>query len=224
MQIIQENQQELKPRLKSNDELESGSMKIYIADAGGHAKVVTAAAHSQGLEIEAYLDDAKAGTTLMGRPVIKEEADLNQELPFVVAIGNNQVRKACFVRLIEQGLKPILINHGRAIIDGAECEAGSQIIAGAILNQDAQVGRNCIINSGAIVEHDCRVEDHCHVAPGAVMGGGSSLGEGSLLGLGAVLLPGVKVGKNVTIGAGSVVIKDIESGARVAGAPARNLT
>jgi sugar O-acyltransferase (sialic acid O-acetyltransferase NeuD family) len=224
MQIIQENQQELKLRVKSSDDLESGSMKIYIAGAGGHAKVVTAAAQSQGLEVEAYLDDAKAGTTLLGRPVLREDGPLNQEIAFVVAIGNNKVRETCFKRLLHRGLQAILVKHERAIIDGAACDLGSQIIAGAILNQDAKVGRNCIINSGAIVEHDCQVGDHCHVAPGAIMGGGSSLGEGSLLGLGAILLPGVKIGQNVTIGAGSVVIKDVESGARLAGAPARNLT
>lgn len=42
-----------------------------------------------------------------------------------------------------------------------------------------------------------------------------------MIGAGAIVLEGLKVGDNVSIGAGAVVTKDLASGVKVKGIPAR---
>ncbi|MFK7878231.1 sugar O-acetyltransferase [Roseobacter sp.] len=44
------------------------------------------------------------------------------------------------------------------------------------------------------------------------------------IGGGAIIMPGVNIGSGAIVGAGSVVTKNVPTGARVAGNPARNLT
>jgi acetyltransferase-like isoleucine patch superfamily enzyme len=45
--------------------------------------------------------------------------------------------------------------------------------------------------------------------------------RGAWIGAGTIILPGVTIGENAVVGAGSVVTRDVESGAVVAGRPAR---
>ncbi len=45
----------------------------------------------------------------------------------------------------------------------------------------------------------------------------------SWIGAGAIILQGVKIGRGAVVAAGSVVTKDVESGAIVAGIPARKI-
>ena len=42
----------------------------------------------------------------------------------------------------------------------------------ALINTNARVGRNCIINTKALIEHDAIIEDNCHVSTVAVVNGG----------------------------------------------------
>lgn len=48
-----------------------------------------------------------------------------------------------------------------------------------------------------------------------------SIGEDAWIGGGAIVLPGVSIGDGAIVGAGSVVTRDVPSGARVMGNPAR---
>ena len=41
----------------------------------------------------------------------------------------------------------------------------------AVINANARIGKNCIINSKALVEHDVIIGDHCHIATGAIVNG-----------------------------------------------------
>ena len=42
----------------------------------------------------------------------------------------------------------------------------------ALVNVNAKIGQNCIINSKALIEHDAIVEDYCHISTGAIINGG----------------------------------------------------
>ena len=72
---------------------------------------------------------------------------------------------------------------------------------GAVINADARVGRNSIVNTGAIVEHDCLIGDHAHIAPRVALGGAVKVGDFALIGSGAVALPGAAIGENAIVGA-----------------------
>lgn len=120
----------------------------------------------------------------------------------VIAIGNNATRKR--VALEHEGMRPVHIwdraIHPSAIIaPDVPIGAGTVIMAGAIVQTGARIGKHCIINTGATVDHDCVLEDYVHVAPGAHLCGNVHVGEGTLVGVGVGIAP------NTTISAWSLV-------------------
>ena len=92
---------------------------------------------------------------------------------------------------------------------------------GAIINTDAFIGDNTIINTGAIVEHHTQIGANCHVATGATICGDVTVGDGTHVGAGATVIQGIKIGAKCIIGAGAVVITDVPDGHTAVGVPAK---
>ena len=53
---------------------------------------------------------------------------------------------------------------------------------GVIVNANAKIGKNCIINTKALVEHDAVVGDNCHISTGAVLNGGVQVKDNTFFG------------------------------------------
>lgn len=185
---------------------------------------------AQAFRIRGILDKKlKRGVSVLGFPVLGNDDLLmqpeNRDYLLVLGIGSvraGYVRKEIYERYRGLGYEFPVIRHASTLMDpGVEIEDGCQIMAGVVVQTDAHIGANCILNTACIVEHDCLIAAHGHVGPGAVLGGGVTVGEGSLVGLGARVLPGIKIGRGTTIGAGAVVIRDVGDGLTVAGNPAR---
>jgi UDP-perosamine 4-acetyltransferase len=62
------------------------------------------------------------------------------------------------------------------------------------------------------------------VNPGANIGGNTTMGGDTFIGMGATVVNGVRIGDGAVVAAGAVVLEDVESGARVQGVPARELS
>ena len=103
------------------------------------------------------------------------------------------------------------VAHKTAVLAGTVDKA-VQVMALAVINANAHVGDNTIINTGAIVEHDCKIGKHCHVAPGVVLCGGVVVGDLSHIGAGSVVLQNITVGTGCVVAAGSVVTRDVPDG------------
>jgi len=56
----------------------------------------------------------------------------------------------------------------------------------AIINANARIGHNCIINTKALIEHDAVIGAHCHISTASVINGRVRVGEGVFFGSGAV--------------------------------------
>jgi sugar O-acyltransferase (sialic acid O-acetyltransferase NeuD family) len=202
-------------------------MRLLIAGAGGHGRVVAdAALAGGGFSHVEFLDDAKSAMTREGWPVVGELADLSgqtaADTAFVAAFGDAKLRLEVLLRAIERGFHCPPVIHPAAVVSAhSEIGLGSVIFAGAIVNVGARLGSGCIINTGATVDHDCRLLDGVHVGPGAHLAGGVRLGERSWFGIGAVARQGITVGNDVTVGAGAVVVADVPDGVTVVGNPAR---
>ena len=174
-------------------------------------------------KIIGLIDDGEVVPNLLGFPVFKSI----DEVPgkpgcFIVAIGDNAIRKQKFDLLKEAGIQPATVVHPSAIIsDHALIGEGSLICLKASINTDARVGDNVIINSGANVEHECVIGSHVHISSGVNLAGRTRVEEGAFAGISSTTLPGIVVGSWSTIAAGAVVIKDIEPSSKVAGVPAK---
>jgi sugar O-acyltransferase (sialic acid O-acetyltransferase NeuD family) len=193
---------------------------LSILGFGGHSKVVLDLAKNLGLSISGLYDDNPStyGKEYNGIKVLGPINSIASGTA-VIAIGNNKIRK----NIVDQSLPinwKVLIHPSSYVSLDAYIGEGTVIMAGAIIQPGANIGRHCIINTGACVDHDCIIEDFVHIAPNSALAGGVTVGEGTFVGIGSSVVPYVKIGKWSTIGAGSAVINDIPDNCMAAGVPA----
>jgi acetyltransferase EpsM len=204
-------------------------MELAVIGEGGHSKVIMELIRSQEkYKIKAILDDKYTELTLSNGvywgPISAAHRLLNQmnSLKFVVAIGNNKIRKSIVLKLGLPLDNFITLIHKTAVISSsASIGQGTVIMAHTTINADANVGNHTIINTGAIIEHDNSIGDYVHVAPKATLTGSISVKEGTMIGAGATIIPGIKIGEWTIIGAGATVISDIPANSTAVGTPAK---
>ena len=200
---------------------------VVIIGAGGHAKVIADIVVKSGDNVAGFLDDSKdVGEVIIEKfAVIGRVEDCeklqqeNKDLFFIIAIGNNYVRKEIFEKY---KLNYYTAIHPTAVIGmGVHVGTGSVIMTNACINSGAKIGNNCIINTGAIIEHDNVIEDNVHVSPNATLCGTVKVGECTHIGAGAVVRNNISITPNCVIGAGGVVIKNIEKNGTYIGVPCK---
>jgi sugar O-acyltransferase (sialic acid O-acetyltransferase NeuD family) len=196
--------------------------RILVFGSGGHAKVVVDAIECENkFQIQALVDPFSTLQSLAGYPVLRDHSDLAPG-NFVVAVGDNAIRKKIYSQLVLDSWTPQAVIHPSAIIArDSQIGAGTAIFAGAIINPASIVGENTIINTAATVDHDGNIGSHCHIAPGCHLAGNVLVAEGSFLGIGVRVIPKIKIGSWSVVGAGSVLIKDVDAHSTVVGVPAR---
>lgn len=138
------------------------------------------------------------------------------------SVGPITLRATLFDKMRGAGYSFPGLTHPSAIVaEDITLGDGSQLMAGAVIQTGANIGKNCIINSRASIDHDCIIGDHCHIAPGCVLSGEVTIAEKSHIGAGAVVKQGTKIGRNCVIAMGAVVTHDVADGQTVAGVPAK---
>lgn len=205
-------------------------MKLLIAGAGGHGRVVAEAAESMNVWSSiAFLDDRHPEMTMASDwPVVGKLADLGRIVPqfdgCVAAFGDSRLRLHVVESAAHAGANIPAIVHARATVSSrARLGAGTVVFAGAVINVEAVLGSACIINTGATVDHDCRLGAAVHVCPGVHLAGNVTVGDGCWIGIGSCVIQGISIGDGATVGAGTVVIRDVQPGNTVVGNPARIL-
>lgn len=199
---------------------------MLVVGAGGHAKVVIDVARAAGWDPVAIIDPIGAGHFCSQVPVVggdeQAAALYAQGLRFaVVAIGLNQLRLNIGERLLAMGFACPAVAHPSAEISPyARLGEGTVVMAGAIINSSAEIGRFVIANTGSIIEHDCLIGDGAHLAPRSVIGGNVRIGARTLFGIGSAARPETIIGEGAVIGAGSVVVSQVGDGRTVMGVPA----
>lgn len=202
--------------------------KIFVFGAGGHAKVVIDVIERQGLyEIVFLVDDDPAlkGREFFGYPIIggKDELLALPKRPShgIVAIGINRVRSMISDWLVDKRFCLVTAVHpsaqvGRGVVIGV----GTVVMAGAVVNSDACIGDNVIVNTCSSIDHDCIIGNCVHLAPGSTLCGSVTIGRGSFVCAGASIIPNLVIGNNVTVGAGATVIRNVPDHVTVVGSPA----
>ena len=205
-------------------------MKLLVAGAGGHGRVVADAALATGdYSSVSFLDDqVSVRATIEGWPIVgalsQLEALSSAFDAFVAGIGDPALRIRLLGRARSAGLRCVTVVHPAATVSTfSSIGAGTVVFAGACINVGVRTGEACIINTGATVDHDCELADGVHVCPGVHLAGNVVIGARTWIGIGAVAKQGIRIGANATIGAGAVVIRDVPDNATVVGNPAREL-
>jgi sugar O-acyltransferase (sialic acid O-acetyltransferase NeuD family) len=203
-------------------------MKLLIAGAGGHGRVVADAASLDPRWTEvAFLDDRHPSILESGAwPVVGTFADLERlgtaYGAVVPAVGDARLRLRLVAAARAAGLTVPVVAHPRATISRhSALGAGTVAFAGSVVNVGATLGEACIVNTGATVDHDCKLGDGVHVCPGAHLAGDVFVGARTWIGIGAVVRQGVRIGADVTVGAGAACVAGIADAATVMGVPAR---
>lgn len=206
------------------------SKQVVIIGAGGHAKVIADIIVKSGDRVYGFLDDnLEIGTTIANNEQFKiigkiekiNKLKENTNLEFVIAIGDNTVRK----NIAENyNVKYYTAIHPSSIIAlDVSIEEGTVVMANTVINTSAKIGRHCIVNTGAIIEHDNIIENYVHVSPNATLCGTVKIGECTHIGANATVKNNIEICNKCIIGAGALVVKNInESGAYV-GVPVKGI-
>lgn len=125
--------------------------------------------------------------------------------------------------------------HGVLVREKTRIGNHVSIGSGSTLQHEVKVGNYVRIHSMAFIPEYTVIHDHVWIGPGVCLTNalypntpstkqklkGPVLEEHCVIGCNATILPGVKIGRAAVVGAGSVVLKNVPSGAVVAGNPAR---
>lgn len=203
--------------------------RVVIIGAGGHAKVIADIIIKSGDEVVGFLDDnyLKKTKVIYDLEIIGKISDCVElqkndgKLYFIIAIGNNNVRKKIAQTF---NLNYYTAIHPTAVI-GLEVRIckGTAIMANTCINPNARIGKHCIINTGAVIEHDNVIEDFVHVSPNATLCGTVKVGANTHIGAASVIKNNINITNDCTIGAGAVVVKDIRESGIYVGCPASKI-
>ncbi len=206
--------------------------KIAILGAGGHAKVIIDTVKQMGsFEIIGIFDrdNSLHGSYLLDIEVLGgDELLLNKYDPgnvkLVNAIGTikaSNIRENLYKKFKKSGFSFATIIHPSSYISPtAKIQEGVQILAKAIVQTDAIIEANVILNTGSIVEHDCVINSHTHIAPSATLSGSVFIGSNCHIGTGSTIIQGIRLGNDITVGAGAVVCKSFDNMETLKGIPA----
>lgn len=202
------------------------SKSVVIIGASGHGKVIADIIVNSDDKVLGFLDDADdvQGKKIIGFPVLGKIADFDnyRDCEFVIAIGNPYIREKISNELPVKWYTAI---HPTAVISSLDVEIGegTVIMANAVVNPSAKIGKHCIINTGAIVEHDNILEDYVHLSPNVTLAGIVKVGKSTHIGAGSCTKQVLNIASDCIIGAGSVVVKDITESGTYVGVPARKI-
>lgn len=177
-----------------------------------------------------FVDDGQFAPNEMvdGYPVLGNTDWLTRypgEVFITCSIGAGAVRK----KVVERALANPRVRLG-TIIDpdaiigrNAVVEDGCVVCAGTILTINAHLGRSCIVNLNCTVGHDTVLEEFCTVHPGSNLSGKVRIGRCTDIGTGTKIIQGHSVCAGAIVGAGSVIVRDIEEPGTYVGVPVRKI-
>ena len=205
---------------------------VIIIGAGGHSKVIADIIVKSQDNVLGFLDDNIPINTV----IIKEKnlkvlgkiedslklREKNNDIEFVIGIGNNKTRKAITEKYPNLNYYTAIHPSSQIALD-VKIEDGTVIMANACINTSTTVGKHCIINTGAIIEHDNIIEDYVHISPNATLCGTVKIGELTHIGAGSTIKNNINICSNCIIGAGAVIVKDINEEGTYVGVPAKKI-
>lgn len=195
--------------------------KIILIGSGGHAKACIDVIESMGIfRILGLIDNNfKIGTKVLGYSIIGSDKDLPilakkyRHLNCHIAIGsikNQKIRQNLFIKTKKLGLIfPPLISNESYVSKYSKIDEGSIIMHHALVNSNAFIGKNCIINTKSLIEHDCKIGDHSQISTGTIVNSTVNVGKRCFIGSNSVIKQILKIKNDTFIKMGSIISKNI---------------
>lgn len=164
--------------------------------------------------------------------IVEAEVLRYRDIPFVIGIGENNIRQRIAKRYANQIIFCNLIHSsvtfGYLQRQAIECCQGVIVCAGTRFTNSIQVNNFVIFNQNVTIAHDVIIGGFTHIAPGCTISGNVNIGSNCWIGAGSVINQGkpedkLIIGNDTTIGSGTVVIRSCESNAVYAGVPAKRI-
>ncbi len=206
---------------------------IAILGAGGLAREVACICEEIGCKDIILLDKGVKEPNIRFQVLDEGRAEeLNNEgFKFVVAVGDNKLRKK-IVNKHKDKVNFTNIIHPDSNYQGEKLHnklgIGNIITQNTVITDNVEIGNFCIFNLSCTVGHDCIVEDFVTISPGANISGNVHLKKGAYIGTGSSIVQGepdnkITVGSWSTVGLSSAVTRDVEAGVTVMGNPAKTV-
>lgn len=197
---------------------------LVIIGAGGHGRVIADIAAKIGYYDKIIFLDDSTNTKVKTVGKIHHYKRYITDHDFIVAIGNNEIRRNIFDMLINHGAFVTTLIHPNAVISSdVLIGKGTVVMPGAVINVGAKIGECAIINTCSSIDHDCIIGDFTHVSVGAHLAGSVDIGCMSMIGAGATIINNIYICNECIIGAGAVVIRNIYTPGIYTGIPAKLL-
>ncbi|MFI3163505.1 MAG: acetyltransferase [Bacillota bacterium] len=197
--------------------------KVVIIGASGHGKVIADIIIKSGDKVVGFLDDdtTKKIWNIPTLGAVCDYAKYASDCKFIVAIGNNTIRKNIMETLECDWYNAI---HPTATIGyGVEYGNGIVLMANAVVNSDAKICDGVIINTNASVDHDCQIGKCAHISVNSAIAGGCKIGSEVFVGAGATIKNNINISDKITIGAGATVVNDLYEAGTYIGTPAKKM-
>lgn len=203
--------------------------KLIIIGAGGHGRVVADCAEQLGEYSQiVFLDDCfnenkeNSEWTVIGS--VKDFPQYIEQADFIVAFGNNRLRKRILMQLKKAKANIVSLIHPSAVVSPHTfIGKGVVVFANAVINIGAHVADGCIINTAATVDHDCELHLCVHISPGANIAGGVHIAQLSWVGIGSTVVEYITLADNTQVGAGAVVTQSTQANSLYLGVPAKRV-
>lgn len=170
------------------------------------------------------------GDDLYGYKIIGKQEDIISLMSqyniegCVITIGDNWSRKKVFeqVNQLVPNIKwPNVIHPSVIIASNVKFGKGILVMAGVIINSNAQLGDFSNYFTNCNVEHDCIIDEFASISAGVVLGGKVKVGKYSAIALNATIFDRLTIGQNTVIGAASLVTKNIPDNVLAYGNPVK---
>jgi sugar O-acyltransferase (sialic acid O-acetyltransferase NeuD family) len=191
---------------------------IIILGAAGLAKEFYYYVKRAKPEIKNYIfvndiDDGQTSVDIDGEifPVVKNW-NFDENYPFIVAVGNPQIKKTLVKKALESGLLPIetIVDPSAIVLmDKKKLGKGGMISPGCVVTSNITFGDYVTLNLNTTVGHDTRIGSYCTTNPGVHISGQIEIGSCNEFGTGCIVRDRLIIGSNKTFGAQTAVVKNI---------------
>lgn len=201
-------------------------MTLAIYCAGGLGKEIIALARTVcRWENIIFVDDVTDDEWYQGAKVFRfdEVKDFPDEVEFVIANGEPEVREMLYNKIKEAGYKMTTIyGPGCSILPGAQIGEGC-ILFDCGVSADVVIAHNVLINTKVVIGHDAVIGAHSIVSAFCFIGGYTKLGNKVYMAPGSMAKDRIIIGESAIISFGAVLLRNVKSNVIMVGNPAKRL-